>query len=504
MGIGVNGTGLERRSTGEAVLPYCVEIETGASSHWAAQVVERSPSAVIVFDADDLVVYANAAAGALLELPPAGLEGAAIRDLVEAEDWTAQGRATAATAFPGDDHDADGVEVELTVVEATADPPLRAAFLHRPAKEIAELERVLEVMDDGEALASMGNWRFSLTSRAAKWSDELSRIHGLKPAAEDPDLESWLSMIHPDDRHVVGEQIDAMIADPGTGQDVGIAAEYRIMLPDGSAREMLYRGRIERGDDGEPAYWVGSAQDVTRQRVTERELYARYAVTLALREWVSFEEGAVGLLRRLGTALDFPLGSLWTWREDTQEVGCRASWSAVDVDPAEFSLAMRDLSYALGAGAPGRAWGSRRPVIIPDLSTEPEYAHAAFVSHLGLTSGLAFPAIGPDGPVAVLCFYGTDRREPSPRLLRTLIGIGDELGRFLARRREPLEVRAPSKRELEVLRLAAEGNSGPQIAELLVLAPSTIKTHFENIYEKLGVSDRPAAVAYALRTGLID
>jgi ATP/maltotriose-dependent transcriptional regulator MalT len=30
-----------------------------------------------------------------------------------------------------------------------------------------------------------------------------------------------------------------------------------------------------------------------------------------------------------------------------------------------------------------------------------------------------------------------------------------------------------------------------------------VKTHFENIYEKLGVSDRAAAVAYAMRIGLI-
>ncbi|MEA2285186.1 MAG: two-component system, NarL family, nitrate/nitrite response regulator NarL, partial [Solirubrobacteraceae bacterium] len=42
------------------------------------------------------------------------------------------------------------------------------------------------------------------------------------------------------------------------------------------------------------------------------------------------------------------------------------------------------------------------------------------------------------------------------------------------------------------------------IAEQLFLSPATVKTHFEHIYEKLGVGDRAAAVAQALRTGLID
>jgi DNA-binding CsgD family transcriptional regulator len=59
-------------------------------------------------------------------------------------------------------------------------------------------------------------------------------------------------------------------------------------------------------------------------------------------------------------------------------------------------------------------------------------------------------------------------------------------------------------RELEVLQLASDGMSGPQIAEHLVLSPGTIKTHFQHIYAKWGVSDRASAVATAMRRGLID
>jgi DNA-binding CsgD family transcriptional regulator len=58
-------------------------------------------------------------------------------------------------------------------------------------------------------------------------------------------------------------------------------------------------------------------------------------------------------------------------------------------------------------------------------------------------------------------------------------------------------------RELELLQLAADGLSGPKIAEELVLSPATVRTHFANIYEKLDVSDRAGAVAKAMRLGLI-
>jgi DNA-binding CsgD family transcriptional regulator len=59
-------------------------------------------------------------------------------------------------------------------------------------------------------------------------------------------------------------------------------------------------------------------------------------------------------------------------------------------------------------------------------------------------------------------------------------------------------------RELEVLQLAADGLSGPRIAEKFVLSPDTVRTHFANIYEKLGVRGRPGAVAKGMRLGLIE
>jgi two-component system nitrate/nitrite response regulator NarL len=59
-------------------------------------------------------------------------------------------------------------------------------------------------------------------------------------------------------------------------------------------------------------------------------------------------------------------------------------------------------------------------------------------------------------------------------------------------------------REREVLALLAEGKSAPEIGRMLFLATSTVKSHLAHLYEKLGVSDRAAAVAEAMRRGLIE
>jgi two-component system nitrate/nitrite response regulator NarL len=59
-------------------------------------------------------------------------------------------------------------------------------------------------------------------------------------------------------------------------------------------------------------------------------------------------------------------------------------------------------------------------------------------------------------------------------------------------------------REHDVLRGLAEGKSAPLIANELHVSPATVKTHLKTLYEKLGVSDRAAAVAEAMRRGLIE
>jgi LuxR family maltose regulon positive regulatory protein len=60
------------------------------------------------------------------------------------------------------------------------------------------------------------------------------------------------------------------------------------------------------------------------------------------------------------------------------------------------------------------------------------------------------------------------------------------------------------ERELEVLRLIAAGYTNPEIANQLVLGLSTIKTHINHLFQKLGVSSRTQAIARARALGLLN
>jgi two-component system nitrate/nitrite response regulator NarL len=72
------------------------------------------------------------------------------------------------------------------------------------------------------------------------------------------------------------------------------------------------------------------------------------------------------------------------------------------------------------------------------------------------------------------------------------------------RLRRQSDTPALTPREQEILGLIAAGHSLPEIAKELYLGLTTVKTHVQHLYDKLGVSDRAAAVASAMRRGLLE
>ncbi|MEU9431559.1 response regulator transcription factor [Streptomyces sp. NPDC048252] len=83
------------------------------------------------------------------------------------------------------------------------------------------------------------------------------------------------------------------------------------------------------------------------------------------------------------------------------------------------------------------------------------------------------------------------------------LGLASEVvGELVAQ--NPAPQRELSGREVEVVRLLAEGLSNRAIAEALFLSEATVKTHLVRVYRKLGADNRAAAVSEAVRRGLLD
>jgi DNA-binding NarL/FixJ family response regulator len=90
------------------------------------------------------------------------------------------------------------------------------------------------------------------------------------------------------------------------------------------------------------------------------------------------------------------------------------------------------------------------------------------------------------------------------RLDPDIVGaVLDAAGQGRSGRRRDLRPAGLSEREIEVLRLVAEGCSNPAIAKRLYISRRTAEHHVQHVYSKIGVSSRAAAALFALEHDLL-
>jgi DNA-binding NarL/FixJ family response regulator len=166
----------------------------------------------------------------------------------------------------------------------------------------------------------------------------------------------------------------------------------------------------------------------------------------------------------------------------------------------EVDLAILDISMPRKTGLQAaRELGRRRPelrVLILSMYDNEQFLFEALKAG---ASGYVLKS-GADDDIVSAC-RAAMRGEPFlypdavNALIRDVIERADERGDEL----EPL-----TPRELEVLKLIAEGHTSKEIAQMLVLSVKTVERHRANILGKLGMRDRVELTRYAIRRGLIE
>jgi PAS domain S-box-containing protein len=119
-------------------------------------------------------------------------------------------------------------------------------------------------LGEAQAIAHIGSWEWDIERDAVLWSDELHRMFGHDKREEPLTYETYLGLVHPNDRGFVEETVRRAFED---GRP--FAVEHRVLKPDGEERIVLGRGRVV-SRDGRPVRMAGTAQDVTEQRQVQR------------------------------------------------------------------------------------------------------------------------------------------------------------------------------------------------------------------------------------------
>ncbi|MDP3175928.1 MAG: PAS domain S-box protein [Phenylobacterium sp.] len=154
---------------------------------------------------------------------------------------------------------ADGGTVSVSV--DITDLKRAEAAMAEARDQAEELARRAEA---AEAVAGFGHWRVDAGTHELTWSAQIYRIYGLD-ADQALDLERVMAMTHPDDALVASVRLEEQLARGGADEN----SLTRIVRADGEVRYLLCNSDTERGSNGEVLAVIGTALDVTAQKMAD-------------------------------------------------------------------------------------------------------------------------------------------------------------------------------------------------------------------------------------------
>ena len=141
-------------------------------------------------------------------------------------------------------------------------------------EDVTERKRAEETLEESRAsleraqeVGQIGSWVSAAGDRGSLvWSRETCRIFGIAPESFDGRVETFFSMVHPEDVESVRKASAAAISEMRP-----FAIEHRIVRPDHSIRWVYERADVVRNAAGKPFKMVGIVQDITERRSLEQQ-----------------------------------------------------------------------------------------------------------------------------------------------------------------------------------------------------------------------------------------
>jgi PAS domain S-box-containing protein len=244
--------------------------------------VENSSEAVVLVNATGAVVYQSPSAFRILGYSAEERLGRPAFELVHADDvprarMTLQACLTSRAPHPVQARvrrkDGSWRDLDMVATNHLDDAAVGAIIVNyrdvtdrKQAED--DLRRSQEWLERAQAVAHVGSWVSDAANGGQlEWSAETLRIFGLAADAFDGSLDTFLAMVHPEDRTSVQQASAAALAGEGR-----YSVDHRILRADGSVRWVHEEADVLRDAQGRPASMIGTVQDITDRKRLEEQL----------------------------------------------------------------------------------------------------------------------------------------------------------------------------------------------------------------------------------------
>jgi PAS domain S-box-containing protein len=217
--------------------------------------------------------------------------------------------------------------------------------------------------------------------------------------------------------------------------------ESQIYRRDGSVIWISENARLVRDEvSGEPLYYEGMVQDISRRKAAEEErdqanarLSVQYAVARTLAEVRHLGEASGKIVQAICESVGWDFGDLWRVDPTANVLRCVDIWHAPQFHAHEFIDATQRTTIPPGVGLPGRVWSSRKAFWIPDVGLDENFPRAVLAAKGGLHGAFAFPIMLGNEVIGVMEFFSSGIHLPDDDLLSMLAALGAQIGSFIQR-----------------------------------------------------------------------
>lgn len=157
-------------------------------------------------------------------------------------------------------------EASLARVNVDGIPHLQVTSrdISERVREENHLKEVNILMKQSQKLAKLGSWQWDIQGNSVTWSDELFKIYGLNRDEFGASFESYLELVHPEDRERIKGKIQEAVS---TGDAVHF--EERIVRPDGQLVYLKSWGQVIKDLDGKASKMFGACLDISARKQSE-------------------------------------------------------------------------------------------------------------------------------------------------------------------------------------------------------------------------------------------
>lgn len=445
--------------------------------------IEHSHDAIALFSPDGKVLYASPSTTNVLGYRPEELIGRNSMEFVR-PDWRDALRKCMAESLrrPGVGIAAEGYLLhkdgqwrflEGILTNLLHDPSVGAIVNnYRDITERRQAEEALRTKDyllsESQRLAHIGSWLYDSTGRRTTWSEEMYNLYGVSPDTFSPEGESFLNLIHPDDR----ERLIAWSTDCRAGQKPP-AIEFRALLPDGTVRFIRAHGEVNYSTESGEAYITGTAQDISENRQSEELVNGQNQVL----EMIAINAPLPETLTRLIEVIEAQSPEMICSILFLDPDGIHIRHGVAPGLAEKFNRAIDGIVIGPRAGSCGTAMSRGEAIFVEDIQTDPLWDdYRSLANEHGLRACWSAPIC--DAQKKVLGTFAIYYRQPGlpTERHRRLIDIATQTAAIaITRQRSEAALRESEGRYRALVEWSPEAITVHRHGKLLFVNPAAVR-----------------------------